>query len=187
MMRTTSRERSEKSIACSGALVSWACSNSSFRRTSRYLSGSLERSGGLKRLRYSAPYLRNQSRFLKTIVSLLRNNNVVDDAEAENMGGLHELAVYAKVGVAGAKITARVIVGENNRGRAVGNHVGEHLARVNLAAVKQTDCNDSLLDYLVCAVERDADKMLLRSADNVLKQGENVLRNPWPCLAVACY
>ena len=62
------------------------------------------------------------------------------------------------VGVAAGKIepglfAAGVVMGENNGGGAVCDHVGKDFSRVDLAAVEETNGDDPLFYDLVCAVE----------------------------------
>ncbi len=71
----------------------------------------------------------DQSRFLKAVVSIPGDDDVVKDTDAENCGGLGKLFVNLEVGVAGVQVAGRVIVGENDCGGAIDDYVGKHFAR----------------------------------------------------------
>lgn len=70
--------------------------------------------------------------FLKTIVALLADDDVVKDAETENLRGFCQLAVYAEIIVAGAEVAAGVVVREYYGGGTILNHVSEDFARMTL-------------------------------------------------------
>lgn len=69
------------------------------------------------------------------MVAGLGDDNVVQNPDAEYLGGLGELLVNEEVGLAGLGIAGRVVVGEDDGGGTVGDYVGEDLARMNLAPV----------------------------------------------------
>lgn len=95
----------------------------------------------------------DQSRLLKAVVAGLGDDDVVQNPDAEYLGGLGELLVNGEVGVAGFGVVGWVVMGEDDGGGAVGDYVGEDLARVHLAPVQQADGDDPLLDDLVRAVQ----------------------------------
>lgn len=95
----------------------------------------------------------DQSRLLIAVVAASRNDDVIEDADSEYLGGLGELLVNGKVGIAGFGIATWMVVGEDDAGGAVGDYVGEDFARVNLASVEQADGDGSSLDNLVRAVQ----------------------------------
>lgn len=68
----------------------------------------------------------DQSHFLKTVVSIFGDDDVVEDTNVENCGGLCELFVNLEVGVAGVQDAGRVIVREDDGGGAIGDDVGKH-------------------------------------------------------------
>lgn len=108
-----------------------------------------------------------QSRFLKTVVAFTRHNDVVQNADAENLCRFGQLLVDFQVGGAGLKVAGWVVVGKDDGGGTVGDYIGEDFARVDLAPVEQPDGHGSLFDDFICSVQGDAEKMLLLFPRNV--------------------
>ena len=74
------------------------------------------------------------------------HDDVIQHAQAEDLGGFGQLLVRAQVSLAWLHIAGGMVVGEDHRGGAVGDDVGEDLARVHRAAIKQSDCHDAFGD-----------------------------------------
>lgn len=105
---------------------------------------------------------------------------MVENTQAEDLGSFGELVVYAEVVVAGAKVAAWVVVCEDDGGGAVGDHVSEDFAGVNLAPIEEADGDDAFFDDFICAVERDADEVLLLLPGNVDEQRKRVGGSQYP-------
>ncbi|HWP58830.1 MAG TPA: hypothetical protein VNL14_13140 [Candidatus Acidoferrales bacterium] len=97
-------------------------------------------------------------------MAFANHNDMVQDADAENLAGFGELFVYPQVGLARLEIAVRVAVGEDDRGGAVGDDVGENLVGVDWAFVEQADSDNALFNNFIRAVERDANEMLSRTS-----------------------
>ena len=82
----------------------------------------------------------------------LRDDDVIDNAKTENLGGFGQLGLQAEVGLAGLRVAAGVVVDEDDAGGAVGDHVCENFARMDGAVVEQADGDHALFDHLVRAV-----------------------------------
>jgi hypothetical protein len=124
--------------------------------------------------RFLGPRLLNQPVFLKTEMALFCNNYMVEDAEPENLRRLGQLLVRAAVSRAGIRVSRWVIMDEDYGCGAVGDNIGENFSRLNRAIVEKADCHHTLLDYLVCAVEGNADEILQPFSGNVGNQGGKI-------------
>lgn len=113
---------------------------------------------------------------LEAVESFFRDDEMVEDAEAQDAGGGFELALNRDVRRAGLQIAGRVVVRENHRRSPVGERVGKDFTGMNLALIEQADGDDAFLNDFVGAIECDTDKMLLQFAPNILQQGQHVLR-----------
>jgi hypothetical protein len=89
---------------------------------------------------------------LEAEVRFLGDDDVVEDAEAEKLGGFGQLVVSAAVGFAGLRVAVGMVVGEDDGGGAISYHVGEDFARVDGRLIEQADSDDALFDDFVCAV-----------------------------------
>src|SRR3989338_1239754 len=71
----------------------------------------------------------DQTGFLETVVPFPSYDHMVQDTKSENLSGLRQLLVHAKVGLARLEVTGWVIVGEDRGGGPGGDDIGEDLAR----------------------------------------------------------
>jgi hypothetical protein len=95
------------------------------------------------------------------------HDQVIQDSKSKNLRSLGQLFVYAKIGLAWLKVAGGVIVGEDDGGGSISDNVGKHFARMNRTFIEQADGDYALFDDLVCAVQGDADKILLLFSSNI--------------------
>jgi len=122
-------------------------------------------------------FLTDQAVFLKTEVAFLCHDYMVKDTKSENLRSLGQLFVCIAVGLTGLKVAGWVIVDEDHGGGSVCDNVRKYFAGMNRALVEKANRYPPLCDNLVCAVERDADEVLLLLSGNVIHQRQNILGN----------
>jgi hypothetical protein len=71
---------------------------------------------------------------------------VIEDPNAEDFCGLNKLILSRQVCRTRLQIAGWVVVSKNDCRSAVSYNVGEDFARVDLAAIKQADSNNSSFD-----------------------------------------
>ena len=110
------------------------------------------------------------------VIAFCVEDDVVEEAEAQDFCGFFELVCDVAVFGAGFQLSVGVVVGNDDGGGSFGYDVGEDFPRVNVAFVDQADADDPDVHYLVCAVDGNAQKVLLFSVGVVLDEGKHVGR-----------
>lgn len=110
------------------------------------------------------------------VIAFCVEDDVVEEAEAQDFCGFFELVCNVAVFGAWFEFSVGVVVGDDYGGGSFCYDVGEDFPRVDVAFVDQADADDPDVHYLVRAVDGDAQKVFLFSVGIVLDQGEHVRR-----------
>ncbi|MCL0088672.1 hypothetical protein M1N87_02520, partial [Dehalococcoidia bacterium] len=94
-----------------------------------------------------------QTSFLKTVVAFTRDDNMVQNTESEYLPGVRQPIMHTKVGFAGLGVAGRMVVRKDHSGRAIGNDIGEDLARVNRALIEKANSDNTFLNNLICTIQ----------------------------------
>ena len=105
---------------------------------------------------------------------------MVEDGDAQELSRLCKAAGEGDVLGACLEDAGWMVVGHDDRGGPIGDRIGKHLARMDLAGVEKAYGDHAVLDDLVGPAERQANEVLLALVSDVLNVGKNIGRGPNP-------
>ena len=96
------------------------------------------------------------------------NDDVIEDVDFHDLGGVHQLTGHADILRAGRWVSARVVVCQYNGGGSVLYSGSEYFARVYQRGVKGSEGDQVPVDQKVFGVQCKDQKNLLRSVADIL-------------------